>query len=95
MDLKDVSYVEIDDADEERTHLLVTVNDADGAVIEIIIEQYPLEERVRAHAMARRLSGLLGLPLKLLKDRDCEGADHHRCRFSKCRWDQSVAMAPC
>ena len=35
MDLKDVSYVEIDDADEERTHLLVTVNDADGAMIEI------------------------------------------------------------
>ena len=37
MDLKDVSYVEIDDADEERTHLWVTVNDADGAVIEIIV----------------------------------------------------------
>ena len=70
MDLKGVSY-EIDDADEERTHLWVTVNDADGAVIEII-EQYPLEERERAYAMARRLANLLDLPLKLLQDRDRE-----------------------
>jgi hypothetical protein len=51
------------------TPLWVTVNATDGTVIEII-EQYPLEERERAYAMARRLAGLLDLPLKLLKDRD-------------------------
>ena len=32
-----------------------------------LIEQYPLEERVRAYAMARRLADLLDLPLKLLR----------------------------
>ena len=68
---KDASYVEIDDADPEGTHLWVTVNDADGSMIEMI-EQYPLEERVRAYAMARRLAELLDLPLKLLKSRDRE-----------------------
>jgi hypothetical protein len=67
----DFSYVEIDDTDMESIHLWVTVNDADGGVIEII-EQYPIEERVGAHAMARRLAKLLDLPLKLLKDRDRE-----------------------
>ena len=71
MGLKGVSYIEIDDADTEHTHLWVTVNDTDGAVLEII-EQYPLEERVRAYAMARRLANLVGLPLKVLKDRDRE-----------------------
>ena len=65
------SYVEIDDADMERTHLWVTVNDADGGVIEII-EQYPIENRIGAYAMARRLAKLLDLPLKLRKDRDRE-----------------------
>ena len=69
MGLKGASYVEIDDADTERARLWVTVNDADGVVIEII-EQYPLENRVGAYAMARRLADLLDLPLKLLKDRD-------------------------
>ena len=52
MGLKGASYTEIDDADTEHTHLWVTVNDADGTVIEII-EQCPLEERERAFAMAR------------------------------------------
>ena len=61
----DFSYVEIDDADTERTHLRVTVNDADGGVIEII-EQYPIEERVRAYGMAQRLADLLDLPVKLV-----------------------------
>jgi hypothetical protein len=37
-----------------------------------LIEQYPVEDRVRAYAMARRLAGLLDLPLKLRKDRDRE-----------------------
>ena len=68
---RESSYIEIDDADTEHTHLWVTVNDTDGAVLEII-EQYPLEERVRAYAMARRLANLVGLPLKVLKDRDRE-----------------------
>jgi hypothetical protein len=60
-------YVEIDDADMEHTHLWVTANGADGRVIEII-EQYPIENRISAYAMARRLAKLLDLPLKLLKD---------------------------
>ena len=67
---RELSYIEIDDADTEHTHLWVTVNDADGAVLEII--EHPLEERVRAYAMARRLANLVGLPLKVLKDRDRE-----------------------
>jgi hypothetical protein len=65
------SYVEIDDADIKRTHLWVTVNGADGGVIKII-EQYPIENRIGAYAMARRLAKLLDLPLKLRKDRDRE-----------------------
>ena len=66
MGLKEASYVEIDDADTERTHLWIRVNDADGNMIELI-EQYPLEERVRAYAMARRLADLLDLPLELFR----------------------------
>jgi hypothetical protein len=62
------SYVEIDDADMERTHLWVTVNGVDGEMI----EQYPVEQRKSAYAMARRLAGLLDLPLKLRKDHDRE-----------------------
>ena len=62
------SYVEIDDADMERTHLWVTVNGVDGEMIELI-EQYPVEQRESAYAMARRLAGLLDLPLKLRKPR--------------------------
>ena len=62
------SYVEIDDADMERTHLWVTVNGVDGEMIELI-EQYPVEQRESAYAMARRLADLL-LPLR--KDRDRE-----------------------
>jgi hypothetical protein len=50
---------------------VVTVNDADGGVIEII-EQYPIENRIAAYTMARRLAGLLDLPLKLRMDRDRE-----------------------
>lgn len=50
---------------------MVTVNDANGVMIELI-EQYSLENRVGAYAMARRLADLLDLPLKLLKDRDGE-----------------------
>jgi len=65
------SYVEIDDADMERTHLWVTVNGVDGEMIELI-EHYPVEQRESAYAMARRLAGLLDLPLKLRKDRDKE-----------------------
>jgi hypothetical protein len=65
------SYVKIDDTDMESTHLWVTVNGADGRVIEII-EQYPIENRIGAYAMARRLADLLDLPLKLCKDRDRE-----------------------
>jgi hypothetical protein len=65
------SYVEIDDTDMESTHLWVTVNDADGGVIEII-EQCPIENRIAAYAMARRLADLLDLPLKLCEDRDRE-----------------------
>ena len=65
------SYVEIDDADMERTHLWVTVNGVDGEMIELI-EQYPVEQRESAYAMARRLAALLDLPLKLRKDRDRE-----------------------
>jgi len=61
------SYVEIDDADMERT----TVNGVDGEMIELI-EQYPVEQRESAYAMARRLAGLLELPVKLRKDRDRE-----------------------
>ena len=48
-------HVEIDDADMERTHLWVTVNGVDGEMIELI-EQYPVEERESAYAMARRLA---------------------------------------
>jgi hypothetical protein len=59
MGLENASYVEIDDADPEGTHLWVTVNDADGSVIELI-EQYPLANRVGAYAMARRLAKLPG-----------------------------------
>ena len=55
----------------ERTHLWVTVNGVDGEMIELI-EQYPVEQRESAYAMARRLAGLLDLPLKLRKDRDRE-----------------------
>ena len=40
-----------------------------------------LEERVRAYAMARRLANLVGLPLKVLKDRDREARPYHRSRF--------------
>jgi len=65
------SYVEIDDADMERTHLWVTVNGVDGEMIELI-EQYPVEQRESAYAMARRLAGLLELPVKLRKHRDRE-----------------------
>ena len=61
------SYVEIDDADMERT----TVNGVDGEMIELIA-QYPVEQRESAYAMARRLAGLLELPVKLRKDRDRE-----------------------
>ena len=64
-------HVEIDDADMERTHLWVTVNGVDGEMIEFI-EQYPVEERESAYAMARRLAALLDLPLKLREDRDRE-----------------------
>jgi hypothetical protein len=49
----------------------VTVNDADGGVIEII-EQYPIENRIGAYAMARRLAGLLDLPLKLVDSPELE-----------------------
>jgi hypothetical protein len=51
----------------EHTHLWVQINSADDEMIELI-EQYPIEERERAYAMARRLAKLLDLPLKLLKD---------------------------
>ena len=71
MGLEKASYIDIDDTDPEPTHLWVTVNDADGAVIEII-EQYPLKQRVGAFAMARRLANLLNLPLKLREDWDRE-----------------------
>ncbi|HEX3412873.1 MAG TPA: hypothetical protein VHT00_14230 [Stellaceae bacterium] len=73
MSLPHANYVEIDDTDPEHTHLWVTVNAADGSVIEII-EQYPLDNRVGAAAMARRLAGLLSLPLKQRNsaDRDAE-----------------------
>jgi len=66
---KDAYYIEIDDADAEHTHLWVTVNGADGSVIELI-EQYPIADRERAFALARRMADLLDLPVKLLKDRD-------------------------
>lgn len=69
--LQNAAYVEIDDADTERTHLWVTVNDADGTVIEII-EQYPVDGRESAYAMARRLANLLEIPLKLREDRDID-----------------------
>jgi hypothetical protein len=65
------SYVEIDDADMERTHLWVTVNGVDGEMIELI-EQYPVEQRESAYVMTRRLADLLDLPLKLCKDRNRE-----------------------
>jgi hypothetical protein len=62
------NYIEIDDADVERSHLWVSIMDADGGLIELI-EQYPTAERGRAIAMARRLSRVLNLPLKLKQDR--------------------------
>ena len=46
-------------------------NGVDGEMIELIA-QYPVEQRESAYAMARRLAGLLNLPLKLGKDRDRE-----------------------
>ena len=55
----------------ELTHLWVTVKGVDGEMIELI-EQYPVEQRESAYAMARRLAGLLDLPLKLCEDRDRE-----------------------
>jgi hypothetical protein len=66
-----LGYIEIDDADVEHTHLWVQINGADDEMIELI-EQYPVEERVRAYAMARRLANLLDLPLKLLDSPDGE-----------------------
>ena len=42
------SYVEIDDADMERNHLWVTVNDADGNTIELI-ERNIRSNSARAH----------------------------------------------
>jgi hypothetical protein len=52
----------------ERADLWVSIMDADGGLIELI-EQYPIAERGRALAMARRLSRVLNLPLKLKQDR--------------------------
>ena len=46
-------------------------NGVDGEMIELIA-QYPVEQRESAYAMARRLAGLLELPVKLRKDRDRE-----------------------
>lgn len=62
--MENFSYIEIDDGDPEHTHLWVSVNDTNGCMIELI-DQYVLEDRLRAYSVAWRLSDLLKLPMKL------------------------------
>jgi hypothetical protein len=51
-----------------------------------LIEQYPVEQRESAYAMARRLAGLLELPVKLRKDRDREPPLPDRLPITRPSW---------